>query len=394
MTLLIRVLTPAILLFCFVAELSADSDASRIPQLIKALGDRNVRYGAAIAFAQLGSEAVPALRKSLASDEPEPRVWAAYTLGEIGPAAKAAVGDLKKALGNKSDAALRAAAAQALGTIGPAAGKAAPALVATLKDQQVRADARTALIRLGKPAAAALQESLADDGVRFDAAAVLLRGDVEKARQSGVDKPTDADLPSLRIVLHDTTRSPPERAAAAKGLASLGPQGIGILIKAFEDETIATTATAAFASVDPAAVAPLIEALTHEQPDVRAAVANALGYIGPAAAGKSLPHLVKLLKDDDHDVRYCAVRALDMFNQNAAPAIPDLIELMHDSSQRELARQWAIMALVDMHPAAHDAIVKGLIKASQNKENYGVSSLARQQVRKIDLKAAEAAGVR
>jgi HEAT repeat protein len=141
-------------------------------------------------------------------------------------------------------------------------------------------------------------------------------------------------------------------------------------------------------------VAPLIEALAHEQPDVRAAVANALGYIGPAAAGKSLPDLVKLLKDDDHDVRYCAVRALDMFNQNAAPAIPDLIELMHDSSQRELARQWAIMALVDMHPAAHDAIVKGLIKASQNKENCGVSSLARQQVRKIDLKAAEAAGVR
>jgi HEAT repeat protein len=211
---------------------------------------------------------------------------------------------------------------------------------------------------------------------------------------TGVDKPTDADLPSLRIVLHDTTRSPPERATAATGLASLGPQGIGSLIKAFEDETIATTATAAFASVDPAAVAPLIEALAHEQPEVRAAVANALGYIGPAAAGKSLPHLVKLLKDDDHDVRYCAVRALDMFNQNAAPAIPDLIELMHDSSQRELARQWAIMALVDMHPAAHDAIVKGLIKASQNKENYGVSSLARQQVRKIDLKAAEAAGVR
>ena len=77
-----------------------------------------------------------------------------------------------------------------------------------------------------------------------------------------------------------------------------------------------------------------------------------------------------------------------------ALAVPDLVELMLDSKQREPARQWAIMTLINVHPVAHDVVVKGLIKASQDKGNYGVSSLARLQVRKIDRDAAEAAGVR
>jgi HEAT repeat protein len=426
MTLLLRVLAPAVVLFVFVAELPADSDTNRIPQLIKALDDENVRYGASIALAQLGHEAVPALRQSLASDKPDRRVWAAYTLGEIGPAAKSAVNDLTKALGNTSDATLRAAAAQslgrigpaaassvsilterlsdenrqvrqrsavALGTIGPAAGDAAPGLITALKDHQLRAAARTALIQIGKPTADALLESLADDSLRFDAAEILLQVDSEKARQNRVDNPTPADLTSLRLVLHDPTRSAPERTRAATALASLGMQGINVLIIAFEDQAIASTAAAAFASVGPDGVAPLIDALAHKQPGVRSAAVDALGCIGPEAS-ESVPHLVSLFQDDDHDVRYRAIRALDRFGETVAPAVPDLVELMLDSKQREPARQWAIMTLINVHPVAHDVVVKGLIKASQDKGNYGVSSLARLQVRKIDRDAAEAAGVR
>jgi HEAT repeat protein len=426
MTLLLQVLAPAVVLFGFVAELPADSAPSRIPQLIKALDDENVRYGASIALAQLGNEAVRALQESLVSDKPDRRVWAAYTLGEIGPAAKSAIDDLTKALGDTSDATLRAAAAQALGRIGPAAASsvsllterltdentqvrrqsavalgrigpaaadAAPGLITALKDHQLRAAARTALIQIGKPAADAILESLDDDNLRFDAAAILLQVDSEKARQTGVDKPTPADLTSLRLVLHDPARSPPERTRAAMALASLGTQGIDILITAFEDPAIAGTAAAAFVRVGHDGVAPLIDALAHEQPGVRGAATDALGSIGPEA-NESVPHLVSLFRDDDHDVRYRAVRALDRFGETVAPAVPDLIKLMLDSKQREPARQWAIMTLVNVHSVAHDAVVQGLIKASQDKGNYGVSSLARQQVRKIDRDAAEAAGVR
>jgi hypothetical protein len=67
---------------------------------------------------------------------------------------------------------------------------------------------------------------------------------------------------------------------------------------------------------------------------------------------------------------------------------------MLDSSQREPARQWAILTLCNTLPDTHDEVVKGLIKAGHDKGNYGVSSLAKLQLRKIDRKAAEAAGLR
>ena len=38
--------------------------------------------------------------------------------------------------------------------------------------------------------------------------------------------------------------------------------------------------------------------------------------------------------------------------------------------------------------------VKALIEASSEETNYGVRQLARQQLRKIDLEAAEAAGIK
>lgn len=426
MTLFLRVLALVFVLLCFVTVVSAESDTSRIPQLINALDDENVRYGASLALARLGSEAVPALQKSLTSGKPEQQVWAAFTLGEIGPAARRAVDDLTQALEKKSDEALRAAAAQALGRIGPeaarstdalarrltdekaqvrrqsavalgkigaAAARSAPALIAALPDHRVRNEARVALLQIGKPATAAMLKVLADDNVRFDVATILLKVDAEKAKRNRVYRPTAADLNSLRLVLHDPMRSAAERTPAADALASVGLKGIGVLITAFEKPAIAETAAAAFATAGPAAVAPLVDALKHEQPGVRAAAADALGHIGPAAS-KSIPALVRAMQDDDRDIRYRAVRALDRFGVKASPAVPDLVALMLDSSQREPARQWAIMALVNTHPVAAEAVVKGLIKASQDKGNYGVSQLARTQVRRIDPKAAEAAGIR
>lgn len=425
MTLLLRVL-PVFTLLCFVARAQAEFDASQIPQLVKALDDENVRYGASLALARLGKEAVPALRKSLTVGTPGQRVWSAYTLGEIGPEARAAVSDLTKSLENKRENALRAAAAQALGKIGPeaasgtkalagclrddnpqvrqraaealgrigpSAGKATSALIAALKDHAARAEARTALIRIGEPTMDAVQKALKDDSVRFDAAAVLMKIAVEKARESQVDQPTASDLKSLQLVLFDPNRSPADRATAAAALATLGEDGFALLISAFEEPAIAEIAAAAFAEVGAEAVPPLIDALQHKQPGVRGAAANALGHIGPAAS-KSIPALVRAMKDEDHDIRYRAVRVLDRFGAKAAPAVPDLVTLLLDTGQREPARQWAIMALVNTHPAEPKAVVEGLIQASKDQSNYGVRQLAGTQVKKLDPEAAKKAGIR
>ena len=45
-------------------------------------------------------------------------------------------------------------------------------------------------------------------------------------------------------------------------------------------------------------------------------------------------------------------------------------------------------------PETHEAAVKALIEASKEETNYGVRQLARQQLLKIDRKAAEAAGIK
>ena len=226
-----------------VTDLSADSRRDQIPMLIKSLDDANVRYGASLALSKLGTAAVPALRKSLVSGKRDVPVFSAYTLGQIGPAASPAVGDLIEALAGSDDA-LRAAAAEALGKIGPSAAaavdtltitltdekqnvrmraavslgqigpsaeKAVPKLIGALSDNRLRQHARTALTRIGPAAYKKLLDSLGDDTIRYDVSVVLLKIDPERAKKSGLDKPTNDDLKALRLVLNDFDRDPSER---------------------------------------------------------------------------------------------------------------------------------------------------------------------------------------
>ncbi|MCH8828078.1 MAG: HEAT repeat domain-containing protein [Planctomycetes bacterium] len=404
---------------------SADSPRDQIPLLIKSLKNANVRYGASLALTKLGTRAVPALRKSLASGKGDVPVWSAYTLGQIGPAAQSAVGDLIEALVGSDDA-LRAAAAQALGQIGPSAaaavgplanaltdtkqavrtraavalGQIGPSaknatgkLIGTLSDSKLRKHARKALTRIGPAAVTPLLKSLGDDKIRFDVSIVLLQIDPKGAKRSGLDKPTSADVPALRLVLNDPARDSAERTAAASALASLKKEGVPVLIAAFENKRIARTAATAFAQVGPVAVPALIKALADKKADVRSTAADALGHIGPAA-NAAAPHLIRMLADTDRSVRYHVVRTLHTFGKKAKPAIPALIKVIGNNRESEPTRQWAIKTLIVTLPETRRVVVKALIAASKDKKNYGVSQLARQQVRKIDLKAAEAAGVK
>jgi HEAT repeat protein len=399
------------------------SAAEQIPLLIKALGDANNRQGASVALVKLGETAVPALRKSLLAEKPDVRVWAAYTLGKIGSAAKSAGGDLAKALAD-SDPALRAVAAQSLGkigttdaidalagllhdesyqvrrraalTLGQLGSSAHPAtakLIAVLSDHRLRPFVRDALIMIGPSTAKQLSDSLDDVDIRFDVAIVLRSVDPSKAKQLGLDRPTAADLPSLRGVLFDTTRQPDQRSMAAKFLAELGEEGFAVLIEAFEQPPIARTAASAFSKAGSPAVSSLVEVLSHKQPEIRATAADALGHIGPRASD-ALPALIRLLTDPDRAVRYHAVRALHEFGSKAKPAVPALTEVVLDPKENESARKWAIKTLLMTRPETHAAVVKALVDASDEKTNYGVRQLAREKLREIDPEAAKAAGIR
>jgi HEAT repeat protein len=153
-----------------------------VAQLATALRspDSYVRGFAAWTLGNLGSaarDAVPALVQALGETEGAPTVEAA--LARIGPAAAEAVPALVLDLQHK-DAGRRWRAARTLGRLGPAARAAVPGLVDALHDpeEMVRAHAARALGRIGleaRPAAAALQRATGDpdESVRQEARGAL-----------------------------------------------------------------------------------------------------------------------------------------------------------------------------------------------------------------------------
>ena len=143
--------------------------AEDVPRLVAALGsaDRYVAAFAAWSLGNLGSAAqaaVPDLARALARDDTNAVV--AGALARIGPAAAAAVTVLVDGL-HSADADRRWRAARTLGRIGPPAASAVPSLAAVLSDPSsvVRQHAARALGRIGlaaRPAAAALQRATGD----------------------------------------------------------------------------------------------------------------------------------------------------------------------------------------------------------------------------------------
>jgi len=92
--------------------------------------------------------------QQLGAKEEDERVHAAWSLGQIGPKAKAAVPALAKALSDPSRE-VRVAAGEALAQLEDEAAPAVPALLAALRDEdgEVRAKAAAALGVVGPPAA-------------------------------------------------------------------------------------------------------------------------------------------------------------------------------------------------------------------------------------------------
>jgi HEAT repeat protein len=117
---------------------------------VRALGDGNdtVRAAALEALRGIGKDATASLRRALGDDRAEARLYAAKTLGLLGPEARQSVPALAKALKDR-DARVRAAAAEALGRMGLAAKGAVPELVEALRDKNLRAQTQAAVTLVG-----------------------------------------------------------------------------------------------------------------------------------------------------------------------------------------------------------------------------------------------------
>ena len=162
-----------------------------------------------------------------------------------------------------------------IGTLGPRADAAVPELTKALDRRSLRGLAATALGRIGRAARPALDQ---------------LR---ELMRDKEANMAIAAAFACWRIA-----EDPAAIPALVRGLGS-GSAGSRFM------------ATSSLGRIRKPAVDPLIAALAHEDPIVRAAAANALGQIGPDAR-KARRALYETLKDESAIVRKSVEMALQL----------------------------------------------------------------------------------
>jgi HEAT repeat protein len=409
------------------ADIFSSPTEKDVPALVLSLRDSNVQLGASRALASLKSKAVPALVKALGSESSEVRIWAAYTLGQIGHHAAAAVPRLAETISKGTDPHERSAAARSLGQIataktaakpvavralvhglsdsngrvrarsaaslgqlGPEAREATSALIKLFSDEPSRQAAQKAVIQIGQAAATELVASLDDDTLRLEAAHVLRNIDPAAARKAGVDHPSKKDLPALLIAVRNETRDTRSRVEAAVQIGEVGIEGAPILIAEFSngDEQVARAAAAAFQKIGSAGVPLLTETLKGESATVRAKAADALGAIGPKAKA-AVPNLTALFADSDRTVQHRAVVALGAFGEAASDAVPALIEVMQNPRILEPTRQLALKVLVREATASQRELVIAALEKSSKDGNFGISSLAGYSLKKLKADAKE-----
>ena len=289
-----------------------------IPLVVKVLedSDASVVMPALHALAEGGPEVVPALIEAL--DDKEARYWACVVLTEMGPPAKGAAGALAKAATDERPE-VRSQALIALAEIGPDAKPQSPAVAKALEDQfmSVRYAAAFALGRIGDKAhAVAIDKAAKSDDHFLALVATWASAKVDPENKEKLA----AAVKALVNGLMDEHEN--HRVAAARGLLELSaPEAVSKEIDALE------------AKLDPQQVDRLLDAFA-------------------ALGGRVVPRAIELLKDPKRRER--AIIVLKKIGPEAAPAVPDLVNLLKDKDPK--IRTEALFALAAIGPKAAAAV--------------------------------------
>lgn len=227
--------------------------------------------------------------KLLESEDPDRRLGAARSLGDMGADAKGAVPALIRRLADH-DSFVRTAAAHSLGQIGPEAAGAIPAMAAAFRRSSGfdKGIIGPALARIGPRAVPAIVELTrsSDEFVRWEATRAL------RLIGAGAGRAEDR----LLELLSDPKVS--TRVEAAHTLWKIRPRGSALDL--------------------------LARALGDPEEFARAEAADALAEIGPEAA-PALPDLIHALGDESASVRGRAAAALGKIGPRAKVAVPALL---------------------------------------------------------------------
>lgn len=194
-------------------------------------------------------------------------------------------------------------------------------------------------------------------------------------------------VPHLIQALRDDYE--PVRLNAAYALGAIGEPAVPQLIEALGDENGTTRRMAAYAlaAIGAPAVSALSEALQHTEDAVRVEATYALAQIGDAAK-PAISALMERTKDECAEVRRYLAEAFGSLGATAAPAVPQLTDMVADDDDKQV-RFEAALALAQIGPAANDA-VPVLAKALWDEDRY-VRDNTIHALKRIDTPEAESA---
>jgi HEAT repeat protein len=356
-----------------------------VSALIRALDDASgaVTLDAADALVRIGAPAVPALVQSL--NQPPLAGLVANTLGQIGPAAEAAVPALIRLIDSADDQSRREAIL-ALAAIGPAAREAAPRLVKLLElpEEPFRAGAAYALAMLeADEAAPLLKQGLTsgDELLELASAWGLLHLDPENEAFIALVVPRLS-----RGLTHDR---PLVRLKAAEAAAELGlraKEALPALIAALADDQLdvrvqvldALAAMGPEAASSVSAIAPLLDAA---EPILRTAAANALGRIGPPAR-PAVPALERMLQRADSFEQTVAASALvriDPRPEFVRTATPLMIDALQEGRVEVRVEAATVLGLI----AGDNAGARTALQGATRDEEEAVRTAAQRALRQL-----------
>jgi len=333
----------------------ADLREESVPLLCEALKRPQARYWAAVAAAEIGPDAAPAvpqLTELAASGELDERMQAMFALAAIGEPAAGAAPTLIEAL-ESSEEILRFAAAFALGKVRAQAASEPLAATASASDPFLAAVASWALARIHP-----------DDPARVSVAVEKLRGGLSAA-EATIRAGSINGLSDLASSLDQTTRrnlaadyvrllDDPDHAvgtAAGGALVRLGADAAEPLRRELSDMATRMRAMEILAAQGEAAkplVNEMLVALEDDDAAYASEAAVAIASVGPAAAGAVETLRGRLTEDVPAPVRYAAMYALGRIGTAAATALPRLEELAR--SKDVLEATVAIWAALKINP--------------------------------------------
>jgi HEAT repeat protein len=330
------------------AEIGPDAHQAVVP-LMERFKDKEERlqYKASEAVAKIRTRAIPSLIKGLGNDDARVRRWSAHALSEMRDAGKEAIPALIETLQDQ-DSAVRAMAVAALGAMGPSAKAAIPAATKLIRDNRVvRRSAAVALWYIDHQAdttLAPLIEAIHDEDIdladRLECIQVLASMGPKGERAAGS---------LLEFGLED--RRQEIRIASAKALVQIGPKAVRSLTRALTRPESRKTAIQILGDIGPGAqeaITPLVRLILDKKTgnDDRRAAGDALVRIGKEA----VEGMLRLLRDDDPDLRELAAVLLGRMGEWGKAAVTPLTRALNDDEAS--VRQAAAEALKRIDPDA------------------------------------------